>query len=136
MGTVSNKKYLVAGNFVKTSANKNRNYWSPLSCLVKEQEDNEDEDNGTWMTDQLLVIKSHPAESDDQKQNNHKMEAKSGKPIWHLGYGMHLGCQRRKGRGLLLRHWPPIQKSIQATAQIKDNGHKENATQAQSLGWG
>jgi hypothetical protein len=47
MGTVSNKKFLVACNFIKTSANKNRNYWSPLSCLVKEQEDNEDEDNGT-----------------------------------------------------------------------------------------
>jgi hypothetical protein len=58
MGTASNKKFLLAGNFVKTSANKNRNYWSPLSCLVKEQEDNEGEDNGTQMTDQLLAIKA------------------------------------------------------------------------------
>jgi hypothetical protein len=30
---------LVADNLVKTPANKNNNYWSPLSCLVKEQED-------------------------------------------------------------------------------------------------
>jgi hypothetical protein len=58
MGTASNKRFLVAGNFVKTSANKNRNYWSPLSCLVKEQEDNEDEDNGTQTTNQLLAIKA------------------------------------------------------------------------------
>ncbi len=31
---------LVADNLVKSPANKNNNYWSPLSCLVKEQEDN------------------------------------------------------------------------------------------------
>jgi hypothetical protein len=31
---------LVADNLVKTPANKNNNYWSPLSCLVEEQEDN------------------------------------------------------------------------------------------------
>jgi hypothetical protein len=58
MGTASNKKVLVAGNFVKISANKNRNYWSLLSCLVKEQEDNEDEDDGTQTTNQLLAIKA------------------------------------------------------------------------------
>ncbi len=79
---------------------------------------------------------SHPAESDDQKQNNQEMEAKRGKPIRHLGYEMHLGCRHRKGRGLLLQHRPPVQESIHATRQIKDNGHKENVTQAQSLGWG
>jgi hypothetical protein len=60
MGTASNKKFLVAGNLVKTSANKNRNYWCPLSCLVKEQEDNEDEANGTQTTDQLLAIEAIP----------------------------------------------------------------------------
>jgi hypothetical protein len=31
---------LVADNLVKIPADKNNNYWSPLSCLVKEQEDN------------------------------------------------------------------------------------------------
>jgi hypothetical protein len=60
MGTVSNKKFLIAGNLVKTSANKNRNYCSPLSCLVKEQEDNEDEDDGTQTTDKLLAIEAIP----------------------------------------------------------------------------
>jgi hypothetical protein len=29
----------VAVNLVKTTASKNRNYWSPLSCLVEEQEE-------------------------------------------------------------------------------------------------
>jgi hypothetical protein len=31
---------LLADNLEKTPANRNDNYWSPLSCLVKEQEDN------------------------------------------------------------------------------------------------
>jgi hypothetical protein len=34
---------LVVDNLVKTPANKNNNYWSLLSCLVKEQEDNNTE---------------------------------------------------------------------------------------------
>ncbi len=136
MGTVSNKKFLVAGNFVKTSANKNRNYWSSLSCLVEKQEDNKDEDNGTQMTNQLLAIKAIPQNQMTNKKNKQEMEAKSGKPIRHLGYRMHLGCRCRKGHGLVLQHWPPVQESIHATGQIEDNGHKENATQAQSSGWG
>jgi hypothetical protein len=69
MGKASNKKFLVIGNLVKTSANKNRNSWSPLSCLVKEQEDNEDEDNGTQMTDQLLAIKAI-LQNQTTKKNN------------------------------------------------------------------
>ncbi len=32
---------LVADNLVKNPANKDNNYWSPLSCLVKEQEDDD-----------------------------------------------------------------------------------------------
>jgi hypothetical protein len=32
---------LVADNLVKTPANETNNYWSLLSCLVKEQEDEE-----------------------------------------------------------------------------------------------
>jgi hypothetical protein len=35
----SNIKLCVADNLAKTTANKNRNYRSPLSCLVKEQEE-------------------------------------------------------------------------------------------------
>jgi hypothetical protein len=30
---------LVADNLVKPPANKNNKYWSPLSCLAKDQED-------------------------------------------------------------------------------------------------
>ncbi len=47
-GTSSNIKLCVADNSVKTTANKNRNYWSPLSCLVKEQVEED--------TDHLLSI--------------------------------------------------------------------------------
>jgi hypothetical protein len=38
---LNNCKNLVAEYLVKTLANKNKNYWSPLSRLVKEQEDKE-----------------------------------------------------------------------------------------------
>ena len=33
----------LADNLVNTPANKNNNYWSPLACLVEEQEGNDDE---------------------------------------------------------------------------------------------
>jgi hypothetical protein len=41
LGTSNNCISLVADNLVKNPANKNNNYWPPLSCLVKEQEDKE-----------------------------------------------------------------------------------------------
>jgi hypothetical protein len=45
MGTRLNIcRSLVADNVVKIPANKNNNYWSLLSCLVEEQEDEEVED--------------------------------------------------------------------------------------------
>jgi hypothetical protein len=47
---LSNIKLCVADNLVKTTANKNGNYWSLLSCLVKEQEEED--------TDHLLSISS------------------------------------------------------------------------------
>ncbi len=41
LGTSNNCISLVADNLVKIPANKYNNYWSPLSCPVKEQEDEE-----------------------------------------------------------------------------------------------
>jgi hypothetical protein len=41
LGMSNNCISLVADNIVKTPANKNDDYWSSLSCLVKEQEDEE-----------------------------------------------------------------------------------------------
>ncbi len=49
----SNIKLCVADNLVKTTANKNRNYWSPLSCLVEEQEE---EDAKQTVAEHLLLI--------------------------------------------------------------------------------
>ena len=34
---------ILADKLEKTPANKNINYWSPLSCLVEEQEEDDDE---------------------------------------------------------------------------------------------
>jgi hypothetical protein len=42
MGTPSKPRILVAVNIVKTPANIKINYWSPLSCLVEEQEEDDD----------------------------------------------------------------------------------------------
>ncbi len=47
---MSNIKLCDTDNLVKTTANKNRNYWSLLSCLVKEQEEED--------TNHLLLISS------------------------------------------------------------------------------
>jgi hypothetical protein len=49
----SNIKLCVADNLVKTTAIKNRNYWSLLSCLVKEQEE---EDAEQTLAEHLLSI--------------------------------------------------------------------------------
>jgi hypothetical protein len=76
MGMASNKKFLVAGYLVKASANKNKNYWSPLSCLVEEQEDNEDEDDGTLTTDQLLGIKAIPQNQTTKNKITEKWKQK------------------------------------------------------------
>jgi hypothetical protein len=143
MGTASNKKFLVAGNFVKTSANKNRNYWSPLSCLVEEQEDNEDKDNETQMTNQLLAIKAIP----QNQTTKNKITKKWKQKVANRSGILDMGCTSRAGAekdvdcfydtGLLSRKvFMLLDKSIHATGQIEDNGHKENATQAQSLGRG
>lgn len=39
LGTMSKDRFLVADNLVQTPVIKNSNYWSPLFCLVEEQED-------------------------------------------------------------------------------------------------
>ena len=42
-GTSYNNKSLVADKLENTSATQHKNYWSPLACLVKEQEENDDD---------------------------------------------------------------------------------------------
>ena len=54
----------VADNLVKTPANKIINYWSPLSCLVEEQED---EDVELPITEQIFSVTT---EESTQKSNN------------------------------------------------------------------
>ena len=96
MGTASNKKFLVAGNFVNTSANKNRNYWSLLSCLVEEQEDNEDEDDGTQTTDQLLAIKAIPQNQTTKNKITKKWKQKVANQSGILSTGCTLGASAEK----------------------------------------
>jgi hypothetical protein len=49
---LNNRRSPVADNLVKAPANKNNNYWSPLSCLVKEQE----EEEGVHMSANHLML--------------------------------------------------------------------------------
>jgi hypothetical protein len=70
-GTSSNIKLCVADNLVKTTANKNRNYWSLLSCLVEEQEE---EDTNHLLSISLVMtrpkVKNKIAEKWKQKIAN------------------------------------------------------------------
>ncbi len=52
---MSNITLCVADNLVKTTANKNRNYWSLVSCLVEEQEEEEAKQT---VAEHLLLISS------------------------------------------------------------------------------
>jgi hypothetical protein len=136
MGTASNIKFLVAGNFVKTSANKNRNYWSPLSCLVEEQEDNEDKDDGTQTTDQLLAIKVIPQNQMTKNKITKKWKQKVASQSGILDTGCTSGAGAEKDvdcfydTGLLSR------KVFMLPDKLKMMATKKNATQAQSSGWG
>jgi hypothetical protein len=94
---LSNIKLCVADNLVKITANKNRNYWSPLSCLVKEQEE---EDAEQTVAKHLLSISSVKTRPKVKNKNNREMEAKNSKPHRHFGHGLHIGRQSRKGHGL------------------------------------
>jgi hypothetical protein len=68
---LSNIKLCVADNLVKTTANKNRNYWSLLSCLVEEQEE---EDTNHLLSISLVMtrpnVKNKIAEKWKQKIAN------------------------------------------------------------------
>ncbi len=55
---------IVADNLAKTNANKNINYWSPLSCLVEEQEDDDVEPP---ITEQIFSVTT---EESTEKSNN------------------------------------------------------------------
>jgi hypothetical protein len=96
MGTASNKKFLVASNLVKTSANKNRNFWSPLSCLVKEQENNEDKDDETQTTNQLLAIKAIPQNQTTKNKITKKWKQKVANRSVILDTGCTLGARAEK----------------------------------------
>ena len=52
-GDANNSKSLVTDKLVNTSATQHNNYWSPLACLVDEQEENDDDH---LHVDHLLAI--------------------------------------------------------------------------------
>jgi hypothetical protein len=77
---------LVADNLVKNPANKNNNYWSSLSCLVKEQEDSD--------VEHTSAKHIFSAVTDCQPSKlQYKIAAKwkkNKKPIRHTGHRLHI----------------------------------------------
>ncbi len=125
MGTVSNKKFLVAGNLVKTSANKNRNYWSPLSCLVEEQDNNEDEDNGTQTTDQLLAIKAIPQNQTTKNKITKKWKQKVANQSGILDMGCTLGAGAEKDVDCFYNTGLPSRKVFMLPDKLKRTAMKK-----------
>ena len=93
----NNIKSLGADKLENPSATQHNNYWSPLACLVKEQEEIDDDHPHV---DHLLAIVTEKNETNSKKQDHRKMEKKSSKPVRHLGHGLHIGCRSRNGHGL------------------------------------
>jgi hypothetical protein len=55
------------------------------------------------------------------------MEKKIEEQIWYTGHGLHIWGECQTRRGLFPRHWPPIQESIHASRQDKDQNNKQDA---------
>ncbi len=89
---MSNTKLCVADNLVKTTANKNRNYWSLLSCLVKEQEKED--------TMHLLSISSDMTRPKVKNKIAEKWKQTIANCTGIFGHGLHIGHRSRKGYGL------------------------------------
>jgi hypothetical protein len=104
---LSNIKLCVADNLVKTTANKNRNFWSPLSCLVKEQEEED--------TKHLLSISSDMTRSKVKNKIAEKWKQKIANRTGIFGHGLHIGRQSRKGYGLFPRYQPTVQQGVHAS---------------------
>ncbi len=85
---MSNIKLCVANNLVKTTANKNGNYWSPLSCLVEEQEEED--------TDHLLSISSDMTRQKVKNKIAEKWKQKIANRTGILDTGCTLGAGAEK----------------------------------------
>jgi hypothetical protein len=83
---------LLEDKLVKLPANKNTNYWSPLSCLVKEQE--EEDSLHTGLEHLMLVTTDHPP---PPKQN--KTATKWKQKIASSSGIMDTGCTSGIGAG-------------------------------------
>jgi hypothetical protein len=86
---------LVADNLVKNPANKNNNYWSPLSCLVEEQGDEEVEHTRAH---HLLSAVMDFQPSKLQNKIAAKMEKEDKEQIQNTGHRLHIRCGCRKQR--------------------------------------
>jgi hypothetical protein len=140
---MSNNSSLVADKLVNNPAITHRNYWSPLACLVEEQEDNDNDhllsmrtEIGHLNVDHFLSITTDTSKPTTQNKIAEKMEEKNSHQNRHLGHRLHLGSRGRDGYGLIPRHRPPVKKGIHATGQIKNTGNKNDALEAQSPGGG
>jgi hypothetical protein len=90
---LNNIDSLVADKLVQTPANKLSNYWSPLSCLVKEQEDEDDEQ---VVAEHLLSIKGDIMKSKVKNKITKKWKRKVANQSGILDTGCTLGAGAEK----------------------------------------
>jgi hypothetical protein len=94
LGTSNNCISLVADNLEKNPANKNNNYWSPLSCLVKEQEDKEVEHTSAYHL-QPAVTEFQPSMLQNKIAAKWKRKLKNRSGILDTGCTLGAGAKRK-----------------------------------------
>jgi hypothetical protein len=106
-----------------------------MSRLVKEQEDNEDDDDGIQTTNQLLSIEATPRNQMTKNKITEKWKRKVANRSGILDMGCTLGAGAE--RTWIAFMTPASRLGKYSCYRTKKNkGHKENVTQAQSLGQG
>jgi len=129
---VNNSKSLVADKLVITSATKHNNYWSPLACLVEEQEENDDDH---LHVDHLLSITTDMSNLPVKKKITEKWKRKIANRSGILDTGCTSGAGAEMDMEFFHDTGLPVQEGIHVTGHTENTGNKNHAPEAQSLSW-
>jgi hypothetical protein len=123
----------IAAKLVRTPATNHYNYWSPLACQVDEQENIEiptpkKEKLLSILTDTSSCnkISAHWARKIENKKNANR----------NSGHRRNIRCRTARGCRCLQIHRPTINKGVHAPRQEQSTCHQQDATKAQTKGWG
>jgi hypothetical protein len=129
MGTSSIDKILVADNLVKSPANKRYNYWSPLSCLVEEQEN---EEVVQTIADHLLLIAMDNPKTTVKNKIAETWKRKLANRSGILDTGCTSGAGTEKDTDCFLDTGLPSKKGFHAARQNIHHSNQKDETQAQT----